>query len=69
MIVAVYGLKPLQFLGFCDTILILRKRVPRNKQANINIFANVFACKITPKIRSHISEFTEWEYLALFSVP
>ena len=30
---AVYGLKPLQFLGFCDTILILRKRTASNKQA------------------------------------
>ena len=33
LIVAVYGLKPLQFLGFCDTILILRKRTASNKQA------------------------------------
>lgn len=31
--IAVYGLKPLQFLGFCDTILILRKRTTPNNQA------------------------------------
>lgn len=30
---AVYGLKPLQYLVFCDTILILRKRTAPNKQA------------------------------------
>lgn len=33
LIVAVYGLKPLQFLVFCDTILILRKRTASNKRA------------------------------------
>lgn len=33
LILAVYGLKPLQFLDFCDTILILRKRTAPNKQA------------------------------------
>ena len=32
LIVAVYGLKPLQFLVFCDTILILRKRTASNKR-------------------------------------
>ena len=33
LIVSVYGLKPLQFLVFCDTILILRKRTASNKRA------------------------------------
>lgn len=32
LIMVVYGLKPLQFLGFCDTILILKKRTTPNKQ-------------------------------------
>ena len=31
--ITVFGLKPLQFLVFCDTILILRKRTASNKRA------------------------------------
>ena len=60
LIVAVYGLKPLQSLGFCDTILILRKRIVQIIRQNINIFANVLPIK-SPQIHSHILEFAEWE--------
>ena len=60
LVVAVYGLKPLQFQGFCDTILILRKRGAPNNRWNINIFAKVFSAK-SPQIHPTISEFAEWE--------
>ena len=45
LIVFVYGLKSLQSLVFCDTILILRKRGAPNNRWNINIFAKVFPVK------------------------
>ena len=60
LIVAVYGLKPLQFLGFCDTILILINFTAENSRWNINIFAKVFPAK-SPQIHPTISEFAEWE--------
>ena len=53
--------EPLQFLDFCDTILILRKWGVTNSRWNINIFAKVFPVK-PPQIHPHIFEFAEWEW-------
>ena len=58
--ITVFGLKPLQFLVFCDAILILRKQTASISWQIINIFANVLPIK-SPQRHSPIPEFAEWE--------